>query len=117
MENDEKMENDEVGEKIFELNDIFEELITDARELTRDLVTSISQWKFTTAFMFLLSLIIGWYVFTNYEKLGWSLLTLGACIILLISVGIVTLLHYFKLKKRYVRLFEIQKQLDKIEGK
>jgi hypothetical protein len=108
-----KTEDHQVDQRIIELNSIFEELISNAEELTRDLLGSISQWPMTGALCFLLAILFGWYMFdfTNVSlgKIN-SIPSVGSLILILIC-GAASFWKYFQLKKKYSRLFEIQKEL------
>ena len=105
------MEKDEKNiEKISELNKIFEGLLSDARELAKDLIAGIT----TTFVAGALSIIFG--IQTAYYNINFilqgdyiPLLIAGAIIV----VGIIVLLQGLLLKKKYARISKAYKELDK----
>jgi len=113
----------EEREKLIELNEIFKELIQDASGLTEHLVYSIKQYMFSSVLMFLLAgltLWTFWYVYSlNLFDPMYFFFSYGPVFIILegsfIWLSAVAILNYRKLKKKYSRLFEIQKALEKEE--
>lgn len=109
MEKD-RNEKGEHGEKISELNNIFEELLSDGRELARDLMAGIT----TTFVAGVLSIIFG--IQTAYYNRNYILqgdfvpLLIAAAIIV---VGIIIILQGLILKKKYSRISKAYKELDK----
>jgi len=95
-------------EKIAVLNMIFEDLVTDASELVKDLYWSVK----TYMFFGLITILFGVQeIFYNIELLQERLyipLLIGG--VLLFS-GVVQILNYFRLRKKYSRLFKVQSEL------
>ena len=109
MEGGEPNEEDHV-EKVPVLNKIFEGLISDASELVRDLY-----WGVKTYLIFgLVSILFGIYSFaSNIDLFGERLyisLFISGC---LIFCGIVQIINFFRLRKKYSKLFKVQEELKK----
>jgi hypothetical protein len=95
-------------EKIAVLNMIFEDLVTDASELVKDLYWSVK----TYMFFGLITILFGvqeivYNIELMQERLYIPLLIGG---VLLFS-GAVQILNYFRLRKKYSRLFKVQSEL------
>ncbi len=105
---DSKSGKNEKDGKISALNEIFEDLISDASDLVSDLNWGVK----TYAFFGLVSLLFGVQtIIYNIETLQGRLyvpLFVGGA---LIFSGIVQVLNYFRLRKKYSRLFEFQRKL------
>jgi hypothetical protein len=95
-------------EKLTVLNTIFEELVTDASDLVKDLYWGVK----TYMFFGLITLLFGIQeIVYNMEVLQERLyipLLIGS---VLIFTGIVQILNYFKLRSKYSKLFQIQSEL------
>ena len=97
-------------EKISTLNTIFEDLITDASDLVKDLY-----WGVKTYLLFgLMTILFGVQeIIYNIDLLQDRLyipLFIGA--VLLFS-GFAQILNYFRLRSKYSRLFRVQSELKK----
>lgn len=102
--------NGEATEKISALNEIFEDVISDASELVKDL-----RWSVKTYLLFGLVLIC----------FGISEIAYGAEVIqqryyipvfiacVMFFAGAVQIYNYFRLRKKYVRLLRVQDELGK----
>ena len=95
-------------EKVPLLNKIFEGLVSDASDLVRDLY-----WGVKTYLVFgLMSILFGIYSFaSNIDLFGERLyipLFVSGC---LIFCGLVQIVNFFRLKKKYSRLFKVQEEL------
>ena len=98
----------ERDERINELNNIFEELITDGRELAKDLISGITQ----TFVAGVIAVIFG--VQTAYYNRHY--IVQGDLIPLLLAaatifVGLIIVLRGFILRKKYARLSETYREL------
>ena len=95
-------------EKVAVLNTIFEDLITDASDLVKDLYWSVK----TYMFFGLITILFGVQeIVYNIELLQERLyipLLIGG--VLLFS-GAVQILNYFRLRSKYSRLFKVQSEL------
>jgi hypothetical protein len=97
-------------EKISSLNTIFEELITDASDLVKDLF-----WGVKNYLLFgLVTLLFGVQeIVYNIEVIQERLyipLFIGA---VMLFAGFAQILNYFRLRSKYSRLFEVQSKLKK----
>ena len=106
MEESDQEENN--MEKVAVLNMIFEDLVTDASELVKDLYWSVK----TYMFFGLITILFGVQeIVYNIELLQERLyipLLIGG--VLLFS-GAVQILNYFRLRSKYSRLFKVQSEL------
>jgi hypothetical protein len=97
-------------EKISTLNTIFEDLITDASDLVKDLYWGVK----TYLFFGIITILFGVQeIIYNIDLLQDRLyipLFIGA--VLLFS-GFAQLLNYFRLRSKYSRLFRVQSELKK----
>ena len=105
-----KINDENHVEKIPILNKIFEGLVSDASELIRDL-----NWSVKTYLTFgLMSILFGIYEFaTNIDLFGERLyipLFISGC---LIFNGIAQIVNFFKMRKKYSKLFKVQEELKK----
>jgi hypothetical protein len=95
-------------EKVAVLNNIFEDLVTDASDLVKDLYWGVK----TYMFFGLITILFGVQeIVYNIELLQERLyipLLIGG--VLLFS-GAVQILNYFRLRKKYSRLFKVQSEL------
>ena len=97
-------------EKVPVLNEIFEGLISNASDLIRDLY-----WGVKTYLIFgLMSILFGIYSFaSNINLFGERLyihLFISGC---LIFCGLAQIVNFFRLRKKYSRLFKVQEELKK----
>ena len=95
-------------EKVSVLNSIFEDLVTDASDLVKDLYWGVK----TYLFFGLMTILFGVQeIVYNMEVIQDRLyvpLLVGA---LLLFSGAAQLLNYFRLRKKYSRLFKVQAEL------
>ena len=101
-------QTEENAEKIDALNTVFEDLITDANDLVKDLYWGVK----TYMFFGLITLLFGVQeIISNIdvvqERLYVPLLVGGA----LIFCGIVQILNYFRLRSKYSKLFKVRSEL------
>ncbi len=98
------------AEKVAVLNTIFEELVTDASDLVKDLYWGVK----TYMFFGLITLLFGVQeIVYNMEVLQERLyipLLIGG---VLMFSGIVQILNYFRLRSKYSKLFRVQSELKK----
>jgi hypothetical protein len=102
--------NGEATEKISALNEIFEDVISDATDLIKDL-----RWSVKTYLLFGLVLIcfgiseIAWGVEVMQERYYIPLFIAGV----LLFAGVAQIYNYFRLSKKYSRLLRVQDELGK----
>jgi len=97
-------------EKISVLNEIFENVISDASDLIKDLY-----WSVKTYLLFgLITILFGvqtlvYNIDSIQEHLYIPLFVAGT----MLFAGSVQILNYFRLRKKYSRLFKVQNELKK----
>jgi hypothetical protein len=110
MKLDESNQQENSAEKVSVLNTIFDDLVTDASDLVKDLYWGVK----TYAFFGLITILFGVQeIIYNIDVLQERLyipLFIGG--VLLFS-GTVQLLNYFRLRSKYSRLFKVQSELKK----
>jgi hypothetical protein len=109
MEPDNQTEEKNV-EQIDALNTVFEDLITDANDLVKDLYWGVK----TYMFFGLITTLFGvqeiiYNIDLVQDRLYIPLLVGGA----LIFSGVVQILNYFRLRSKYSKLFKVQSELKK----
>lgn len=93
--------------KIEKLNEIFEELISNARELTADLTESI-RMHFLYGVLAILFGVNNVYWAIKYDFNFIPILLY----VIMIFAGLIFIVKYFMLKSKYTRLFTILKELN-----
>jgi hypothetical protein len=94
--------------KISALDTIFEELITDASDLVKDLYWGVKNYLFFGLVTFLFGVQeIVYNIEVIQERLYIPLFVGGV----MLFAGIVQILNYFRLRSKYSRLFGVQSQL------
>jgi uncharacterized membrane protein HdeD (DUF308 family) len=109
MSNKEQTDGNTAG-KISVLNEIFEDVISDASDLIKDL-----NWSVKTYLLFgLITILFGvqtlvYNIDSIQEQLYIPLFVAGT----MLFAGSVQILNYFRLRKKYSRLFRVQDELKK----
>ena len=104
-ENDQEKEN---LKKISALDTIFEELITDASDLVKDLFWGVKNYLFFGLVTFLFGVQeIVYNIEVLQERLYIPLFIGGV----MLFAGTVQILNYFRLRSKYSRLFRVQSKL------
>lgn len=97
-------------EKISTLNTIFEDLITDASDLVKDLFWSVKTYLFFGIITILFGVQEIVYNIDVVQERLYIPLFIGA--VMLFS-GFVQILNYLRLGSKYSRLFKVQSQLER----
>jgi hypothetical protein len=106
-ENNEKM--------IIEMNELFDELIEDAVNFSKDIMMGINMMPFAIGFFVLVTVGYAYYIFILFpSNLIGNILNVGM-VALLIYVIYILIMKYYELKKKYSTLFDIKEKLDKLE--
>lgn len=97
-------------EKISALNEIFEDVISDASDLIKDLYWGVK----TYLFFGLITVLFGiqtlvYNIEAIQDRLYIPLFVAGA----MLFAGAVQILNYFRLRNKYSRLFKVQNELKK----
>lgn len=100
-------------ERIVGLNSLMEELMKDASSLSRDLIEGVGAIGGAAALLLAIAIIEVMIIVVNLWRgplytMTWILVTIPILI-----YGIRLLLKFFELRKRYARLYEINKELEK----
>jgi hypothetical protein len=110
MESNESTDGKTV-EKIKTLNEIFEDVILDASELIKDLYWGAKTYLFFGLIMILFGVqTLVYNIESIQEQLYIPLFVAGA----MLFAGSVQILNYFRLRKKYGRLFKAQDELKKV---
>jgi hypothetical protein len=101
-------------EKVAELDALFEEMLSDARQITRDLTEGVTSMGVAAALGITLNLVQLLIIRENYWRgpLYISLWGLGFGVILISSLRLMS--KWLTLKNRYARFFEINKELEQM---
>ena len=108
MENNES--KDKSVERVSHLNEIFEDLVSDASELVKDLHWGVKTYLFYGLITILFGIqSIVYNIESFQEQLYIPLFVAGA----LLFAGSAQVVNYLRLRKKYARLFELQAGLKK----
>ena len=104
--------NFETADKLVQLNDLIEEMMKDARVISRDLTEGITNTGVAGALAMIISIIQILVLFDNLWR-GPIYVVIWAVGFLLIFVnGVRVIQKYLVLRTRYARFFEITKELE-----
>ena len=106
--------NEQADEKTVEklniLNEIFENVISDASDLVKDLYWSVKMYLFFGLIMVLFGVqTLVYNIDTFQEQFYIPLFVAGT----MLFAGAVQILNYFRLRNKYARLFSVQDELKK----
>ncbi len=101
-------EEEKDAEKVSVLNSIFEDLVTDASDLVKDLYWGVKTYLFFGLMTILFGVQEIVYNMDVIQDRLYVPLLVGA---LLLFSGAAQLLNYFRLRKKYSRLFKVQSEL------
>lgn len=107
------MKRNDVDEKLLKWKDIFEELIVDARTLTKDLLEGIRYAGASGVLVIALGLVL--LIFSG--RFFWREGPLFTAIVLLAAgsnfvTGLWNIRKFFQLRNRYTRLYRIQREME-----
>ncbi len=110
------MSFNENNEKVlFQMNELFDELIDDAYNFSKDIMLGINLMPFAIGFFVLFTVGSAYYSFILHPgNLLNKILDFAGILILLYVIYFLTL-KYFELKKKYSTLFNLKEKLDKLE--
>jgi hypothetical protein len=101
------MGSEDTTQKVSELNNIFKELIGDAKSFAKDMVESFRLYFLYGVLLILFGIQTGWYNKANIIIDPVPLILM----IVQIVAGIGIILRGLSLKKKYKRIFELNKKL------
>ena len=97
-------------EKINALNAIFEDVISDVTDLVKDLYWSVKMYLFFGLIMVLFGVQTLVYNIDSFQEQFYIPLFVAGT---MLFAGFVQILNYFRLRKKYKRLFSVQDELKK----
>lgn len=97
-------------ERISALNTIFDDLITDASDLVKDLFWGVKNYLFFGLVTFLFGIQEILYNIELMQDRLYIPLLIGG---IMMFAGSVQILNYFRLRSKYSRLFQVQSKLKK----
>ena len=103
-----KQGNESLDEKIDVMNEVFDDLILDAKAFSQDIVSGISLNFFMAAVSILFGIQTAWYNRLYIMEGDYIPLLLAAIIIL---SGVITIIRGLSLRAKYSRLYNIEKEL------
>ena len=106
----EKQAEENTVEKISALNRIFEDVISDASDLTKDLSWSVKTYLLFGLVMILFGISEIAYNAEVMQERYYIPLFVAGC---MLFAGTAQIIQYLRLRKKYSRLFEIQAYLKK----
>lgn len=104
-----RKERDGHEARVGELNDIFEELLVDARELVGDLLSGISLTFVMGAVSVILGIQTTWY--NRHYIMGGDYIPLFLAGVIVVS-GTLIILRGLNLRRKYSRLYEFQRKMS-----
>ena len=96
--------------KINALNEIFENLISDASDLVKDLYWSVKTYLFFGLIMVLFGLQTLVYNIDSFQERSYIPLFVAG---VMLFAGSVQILNYFRLRAKYSRLFAVKDEIKK----
>lgn len=96
--------------RVSELNNIFEELLVDARELVSDLLSGISLTFVMGAVSVILGIQTTWY--NRHYIMGGDYIPLFLAGVIVVS-GTLIILRGLNLRRKYTKLYEFQRKMSR----
>ncbi len=107
---DKEQASGSVAEKIGSLNEIFEDVISDASDLIKDLYWGVKTYLIFGLIMILFGVQT---IVSNMETLQGQLYIPLFVAGTMLFCGFVQVWNYFRLRKKYSKLFEVQSELTR----
>jgi hypothetical protein len=109
-----EVEEDAVDEELVKWNDIFKNLIVDAKELTGDLLQGINYVLGSGILLLAMSFLVVYFVVVRNMQMGSDFVFIG----LVVSspaglLGLWNIKKYFDLRKKYSRLYLYQREMER----
>ena len=102
------MENESKGKRVNELDRIFNDLISDAKDFANDMVSSVYLYFFAGTLTILFGVQTGWYNRTYILDMDLIPLVLMSSQIV---IGFILIIRGLNLKSKYSRIFDLKKRL------
>jgi hypothetical protein len=114
MPMDETEPEGEGVEKVAELNALFDEMLSDARQITKDLTEGVTSMGVAAALGITLNLVQLLIIRENYWRGPLYILLWGVGFAAILVSSLRLLSKWLTLKDRYARFFEINKELEQM---
>jgi uncharacterized BrkB/YihY/UPF0761 family membrane protein len=106
------MEGKSVDERLAKWNDIFKNLIVDAKELTKDLLQGINYVLGSGILLIAIGLMNIYFIVLRNMQMGADFVFVGLIVSSpAIFLGLWNIKKYFDLRKKYSRLYLIQREI------
>ena len=106
IENNEKI--------VYQLNELFEELIDDAVDFSKDIMLGVNLMPFAIGFFVLVTVGFSYYSFILYPSNLLSKIVDLLGVSTLLYVIYILIRKYYELRKKYSTLFNLKEKLDTI---
>lgn len=99
---------------VIQMNELFDELIEDAYDFSKDIMLGINLMPFAIGFFVLFTVGTTYFTILQEGNLLNKIVNLVGILVLLYAIYLMTS-KYFELKKKYSTLFNLKEKLDKLE--
>ena len=107
------MKENDVDEKLVKWNDIFKNLIVDAKELTKDLLQGINYVLGSGILLLAMVFLTVYFVVVRNLQMGSDFVFVGLAVSSpAIFLGLWNIKKYFDLRKKYSRLYLYQREME-----
>ena len=107
------MKEDVVDEELVKWNDIFKNLIVDAKGLTKDLLQGINYVLGSGILLLAMGFLVVYFVARNMQ-MGSDFVLIGLVVSSpAVLLGLWNIKKYFDLRKKYSRLFSCQREMER----
>ena len=106
------MGNSDVDKKLLKWNNIFEEMIVDARVLTKDLLEGVNYVGGSGVVMIALGLVFLMYNVGQFWRGDLFTASVLLCTGIDVIIGLWNILKFLQLRKKYRKLYSLQTEMD-----
>ena len=108
------MKKDGVDEELVRWNDIFKNLIVDAKELTKDLLQGINYVLGSGILLLAMGFLVVYFVVIRNMQMGSDFVLIGLVVSSpAVLLGLWNIKKYFDLRKKYSRLYLYQREMER----
>jgi len=108
------MKKDGVDEELVRWNDIFKNLIVDAKELTRDLLQGINYVLGSGILLLAMGFLVVYFVVVRNMQMGSDFVFIGLAVSSpAVFLGLWNIKKYFDLRRKYSRLYLYQLEMER----
>ena len=97
------------------MNDLFDELVEDATEFSKDFTVAINMLPYAGILFIIMGIVIGWIYFTLFGSNFFFIIVGGLMAVLFVGIGSFVIKKYYDFKKKYTRFYEIVKESKKVK--